>query len=162
MAFSTTSFSDDAEKMFNYSPAYPGDPEGQPNYKPFFPGDVEITPAWANSLNKAQKWKELSSASQDYSQSGTDIPTFSEGSGEAYSAGSDQTPQGFGYQYKTPFSIGGSPSFNILQGQGALGGRSGEQLLRLQQGSGNMQNQQLQNELERRGIMPRGVQLPSV
>jgi hypothetical protein len=131
------------------------DPQYQEGWRGF-------NPDFTTAVSKAKIWKELSSASQDYSQSGTDIPTFSEGSGGAYSAGSDQAPQGFGYQYKTPFSIGGSPSFNILQGQGALGGRSGEQLLRLQQGSGNMQNQQLQNELERRGIMPRGVQLPSV
>lgn len=55
-----------------------------------------------------------------------------------------------------------SPSFDINQGQGALGRRSGEQLLRLQGGSGSMQNQQLQQELERRGIIPRGVQLPPV
>jgi hypothetical protein len=55
-----------------------------------------------------------------------------------------------------------TPSFDINQGQGALGRRSGEQLLRLQGGSGSMQNQQLQQELERRGIIPRGVQLPPV
>ena len=55
-----------------------------------------------------------------------------------------------------------TPSFDINQSQGALGRRSGEQLLRLQGGSGSMQNQQLQQELERRGIIPRGVQLPPV
>ena len=55
-----------------------------------------------------------------------------------------------------------SPSFDINQSQGALGRRSGEQLLRLQGGSGSMQNQQLQQELERRGIMSRGIQLPPV
>ena len=55
-----------------------------------------------------------------------------------------------------------TPSFDINQGQGALGRRSGEQLLRLQGGRGSMQNQQLQQELERRGIIPRGIQLPPV
>jgi len=55
-----------------------------------------------------------------------------------------------------------SPSFDINQSQGALGRRSGEQLLRLQGGSGSMQNQQLQQELERRGFMSRGIQLPPV
>lgn len=84
--------------------------------------------------------------------------------------GGPQTPgetgaqQAFGeMQFPIPFgSIAGAPSFEIPKGQGALGNRSGEQLLRLQQGSGNMQNQQLQNELERRGILSRGIQLPPV
>jgi hypothetical protein len=75
--------------------------------------------------------------------------------------------QAFGTQFPTPFGgsefdVAAGPSFEIPKGQGALGGRSGEQLLRLQQGSGNMENQQLQNELQRRGIMPSGIQLPPV
>jgi len=121
-----------------------------------------FNPDFTTALNKAKMWQQLSSASQDYSQSGTDIPNFSEGSGGAYSAGSNQSPQGFDYQYQTPFNIGGAPSFDIPQGQGALGGRSGEQLLRLQQGSGSMRNQKLLEELGRRGIMPRGIELPPV
>jgi hypothetical protein len=84
------------------------------NAEPFFPGDAEITPAWANSVNKATKWQQLSSASQDYSQSGTDIPTFSEGSGGAYSAGSDQAPRGFNYQYQSPSNVAADPSFDIM------------------------------------------------
>jgi len=72
-----------------------------------------------------------------------------------------------GMQFPTPFggsdfNIAAGPSFDIPKSQGALGGRSGEQLLRLQQGSGNMENQQLQNELQRRGILPSGIQLPPV
>jgi len=117
---------------------------------------------WTDAINKAQKWKEFSSTSQDYSQSGTDIPSYSEGSGGAFAAGSDFPGQGFGYQYQSPSDIAAGPSFEIPKGQGALGNRSGEQLLRLQQGSGNMENQQLQNELQRRGMMPSGIQLPPV
>jgi hypothetical protein len=134
---------------------YKTDPQYQEGWRGF-------NPDFTTALNKAKIWKEFSSASQDYSQAGTDIPNFSEGSGGAYSAGSNQSPQGFDYQYQTPFDIGGAPSFDIPQGQGALGGRSGEQLLRLQEGSGNMRNQKLLEELGRRGIMPRGVQLPPV
>lgn len=81
--------------------------------------------------------------------------------------GQSGAQQAFGTQFPTPFGgsgfdVAAGPSFEIPKGQGALGGRSGEQLLRLQQGSGNMENQQLQNELQRRGIMPSGIQLPPV
>jgi hypothetical protein len=56
--------------------------------------------------------------------------------------------------------VAGSPSFDINRGAGALGGRSGEQLKRLYEG-GTQQNQQLNEELKRRGIMPgAGPQLP--
>ena len=56
--------------------------------------------------------------------------------------------------------IAGGPSFNIPQGQGPLGKRSGEQLQRLYQG-GTQQNQQLNDELIKRGLMPGGgPQLP--
>jgi hypothetical protein len=69
------------------------------------------------------------------------------------------------YTKGAPFSeemlISASPSFDIQKSSGALGKRPGEQLLRLQQESG-IQNQQLQQELEKRGIMPRGIQLPPV
>jgi hypothetical protein len=56
--------------------------------------------------------------------------------------------------------VAGGPSFDINRGAGALGGRSGEQLKRLYEG-GTRQNQQLNEELKRRGIMPgSGPQLP--
>jgi hypothetical protein len=55
--------------------------------------------------------------------------------------------------------VAGNPSFDIPRGQGPLGGRSGEQLKRLYEG-GTQQNQQLNQELMRRGIMPGGPQLP--
>ena len=56
--------------------------------------------------------------------------------------------------------LAGNPSFDINRGKGALGGRSGEQLKRLYEG-GTQQNQQLNEELMRRGIMPgSGPQLP--
>jgi hypothetical protein len=56
--------------------------------------------------------------------------------------------------------VAGNPSFDINKGRGALGGRSGEQLKRLYEG-GTQQNQQLNDELMRRGIMPgAGPQLP--
>lgn len=55
--------------------------------------------------------------------------------------------------------IAGNPSFDINRTPGALGGRSGEQLKRLYEG-GTQQNQQLNDELKRRGIMPGGPQLP--
>jgi hypothetical protein len=58
--------------------------------------------------------------------------------------------------------IAGGPSFDIPQGQGPLGKRSGEQLQRLYQG-GTQQNQQLNEELIKRGLMPgAGPQLPLV
>lgn len=56
--------------------------------------------------------------------------------------------------------LAGGPSFDIRRGAGALGGRSGEQLRRLYEG-GTQQNQQLNEELMKRGIMPgSGPQLP--
>ena len=53
----------------------------------------------------------------------------------------------------------GGPSFDVPRGPGALGGRSEEQIRRLQQ---NMpENQQLLEEMKRRGITPGGgPQLP--
>jgi hypothetical protein len=84
-------------------------------------------------------------------------------------------PSGFREQYGLPSASGtlpqafgmypgmmvaGVPSFEIPQGQGPLGKRSGEQLQRLYQG-GTQQNQQLNEELIRRGLMPgAGPQLP--
>lgn len=69
-----------------------------------------------------------------------------------------------GIQFPTPFGggfdIAAGPSFEIPKGQGALGRRSGEQLQRIQESG--IQNQQLQQELERRGMLPRGIQLPPV
>jgi hypothetical protein len=56
--------------------------------------------------------------------------------------------------------IGGAPSFNVNRSAGPLGNRSGEQLRRLYEG-GTRQNEQLNEELKRRGIMPgTGPQLP--
>lgn len=56
-------------------------------------------------------------------------------------------------------NIAGNPSFDIRRGPGALGGRSEEQIRRLQQ---NLpENQQLLDEMRRRGITPGGgPQLP--
>jgi hypothetical protein len=54
---------------------------------------------------------------------------------------------------------GGNVNWQINRSPGALGGRSGEQLKRLYEG-GTQQNQQLNDELMRRGIMPGGPQLP--
>lgn len=82
---------------------------------PYIPGqdNSEIMPMRNNAVNKSQKWKEFSAASQDYSQSGTDIPSFNTGSGGAFAAGSDFPGQGFGYQYQNPATIANSPSFNV-------------------------------------------------
>ena len=56
--------------------------------------------------------------------------------------------------------MAGGTSFDINRTPGALGGRSGEQLRRLYEG-GTQQNEQLNEELRRRGIMPgAGPQLP--
>lgn len=60
---------------------------------------------FSDAINKALKWKEISAASQDYSQSGTDIPSYSEGFGGAFAAGSDFPGQGFGYQYQSPSAV---------------------------------------------------------
>ena len=57
--------------------------------------------------------REYLSGREDYSQSGTDIPNFSTGSGGAFAAGSDFPGQGFGYQYQSPTTIAGSPSFDM-------------------------------------------------
>jgi hypothetical protein len=62
-----------------------------------------------SALDKAQKWRDFSAASQDYSQSGTDIPSFNEGSGGAFAVGSDFPGQGFGYQYQSPSVAQGIP-----------------------------------------------------
>lgn len=62
--------------------------------------------------------------------------------------------------FGSPSMLAGNPSFDINRTPGALGGRSGEQLQRLYEG-GTQQNQQLNDELQRRGIMPgSGPQLP--
>ena len=55
--------------------------------------------------------------------------------------------------------VAGNPSFDVNRSAGTLGGRSGEQLKRLYEG-GTQQNQQLNDELKRRGIMPGGPRLP--
>jgi hypothetical protein len=76
---------------------------------------------FSSAVNKAQKWKEFSAGSEDYSQSGTDIPSFSTGSGGAFAAGSDFPGQGFGYQYQSPSAIaqgipvGQDPRFPMSQ-----------------------------------------------
>jgi len=49
----------------------------------------------------------------------------------------------------------GSPSFDVPRGPGALGGRSEEQIRRLQQSM--PENRQLLEEMQRRGITPGGV-----
>jgi hypothetical protein len=67
-----------------------------------------------------------------------------------------QAPQAV---FGQPGMIAGAPSFDINRSPGALGGRSGEQLKRLYEG-GTQQNEQLNQELRRRGIMPGGPQLP--
>jgi hypothetical protein len=51
--------------------------------------------------------------------------------------------------------------FDINKRPGTLGGRTGEQLKGIYEG-GTQQNQQLNEELRNRGIMPRGVNLPLV
>ena len=72
---------------------------------------------------------------------------------------SGTTPQAFGMPQPGSM-IAGNPSFNINQSAGPLGQRPGEQLQRLYEG-GTQQNQQLNDELRRRGIMPgSGPQLP--
>jgi hypothetical protein len=72
---------------------------------------------------------------------------------------SSTTPQAFGMPQPGSM-IAGNPSFNINQSEGPLGQRPGEQLKRLYEG-GTQQNQQLNDELRRRGIMPgSGPQLP--
>ena len=74
---------------------------------------------------------------------------------------SGTAPQAFGMPQPGSM-IAGSPSFNINQSAGPLGQRPGEQLQRLYEG-GTQQNQQLNDELRRRGIMPgSGPQLPLV
>jgi len=56
-------------------------------------------------------------------------------------------------------SLAGNPSFDINKGSGALGGRSEEQIRRLQKSVPD--NQQLLEEMRRRGITPGGgPQLP--
>jgi len=90
---------------------------------------------------------------EEYSQSGTDIPSF--GVSRIYEGGG-----GTGIDPYFNEQIATTPSFSIPQGQGALGKRSGEQLKRIQESG--IQNEQLQQELQRRGIMPRGIQLPPV
>lgn len=63
---------------------------------------------------------------------------------------------GFGIQ---PLGVAATPSFDINRRPGSLGGRSGEQLKRIYEG-GTQQNEQLNEELRKRGIMPGGPQLP--
>ena len=121
---------------------------------PYIPGQdkSEVVPMWNNAINKSQKWQELAAASRDYSQSGTDIPDFSTGSGGAFAAGSDFPGQGFGYQYQSPAMIAGSPSFDMnkpyIPGQQDYTGipnATPEMLRRLQQ---------------RKMVNPGGQQLP--
>ena len=53
----------------------------------------------------------------------------------------------------------GGPSFDIPRGPGALGGRSEEQIRRLQKSM--PENRQLLDEMQRRGITPGGGNLPA-
>jgi hypothetical protein len=121
---------------------------------PYIPGQdkSEVVPMRNNAINKSQKWQELSAASRDYSQFGTDIPGFSTGSGGVFAAGSDFPGQGFGYQYQSPATIAGSPSFDMnkpyIPGQQDYTGipnATPEMLRRLQQ---------------RKMVNPGGQQLP--
>jgi hypothetical protein len=93
---------------------------------PYIPGrdDKGSSPLmnlFSSAVDKAQKWKEFSAGSEDYSQSGTDIPSFSTGSGGAFAAGSDFPGQGFGYQYQSPSAVaqgipvGQDPRFPMSQ-----------------------------------------------
>ena len=97
---------------------------------------------------------------EDYNQQGSNIPTLRVQDKYAQESGTPFYSQ-TSFSPNPDFNIAGSPSFDINKGAGALGRRTGEQLLRLQQESG-IQNQQLQQELERRGIMPTGISLPPV
>ena len=106
---------------------------------------------------------------QKMSQPGTPMPEWMRRNPPTptpQTPGESGAQQAFGgIQFPTPFGgsgfdIAASPSFEIPKGQGALGRRSGEQLQRIQESG--IQNQQLQQELERRGMMPRGIQLPPV
>ncbi len=56
--------------------------------------------------------------------------------------------------------LAGSPSFDINRRSGALGGRSGEQLQRLLESG--LDNNQLNNELKNRNLLPTGINLPKV
>jgi len=89
----------------------------------------------------------------DYSQAGTNIPSM---------RFQNKYGQEFGGPLFNESMISSNPSFEIRKGAGPLGSRSGEQLLRLQQGSGNMDNDQLNKALELRGLRPTGVQLPPI
>ena len=80
-----------------------------------------------------------------YSQSGTDIPDFSTETGYEQDRGGPLISQ---------------TSFDINKRGGSLGGRSGEQLLRIH--DSGIDNQQLQNELKLRQLLPTGLQLPTV
>lgn len=63
-------------------------------------------------------------------------------------------------QLELPIELAGSPSFNINKRAGALGGRSGEQLKRLLESG--LDNNQLNNELKGRNLLPTGISLPQV
>jgi len=93
-----------------------------------------------DAINRSRRWQEFSAASQDYSQAGTDIPSFNTGSGGAFAAGSDFPGQGFGYQYQNPATIAGAPSFDMnkpyipgRQDYTGIPNANREMLLRLQQ-----------------------------
>jgi hypothetical protein len=84
-------------------------------------------------------------------------PGFREQYGLPPASGS--VPQVFGLPQPGSM-VAGNPSFDINRAAGPLGQRPGEQLKRLYEG-GTQQNQQLNDELRRRGIMPgSGPQLP--
>ena len=99
----------------------------------------------------------------EYEQAGTDIPARKI---------QDEQLNAFGYPTQGTFSISNNPtfetllaggqSFDINKGPGPLGRRTGEQLLRLQEGMPGMSNEQLDLELKRRNIKPTGVQLPPI
>ena len=83
-----------------------------PNF-PWESSDIQTMIARDRAKEKARQWSELSSSRQDYSQSGTDIPSYSEGSGSTFAAGSDFPAQGFGYQYQSPSAVAAGPSFDL-------------------------------------------------
>jgi hypothetical protein len=72
-----------------------------------------LMPNWGKAKDKATLWSKSGFGSQDYFQTGTDIPTLAEGSGGAYAAGTGMEPAGFAYDYAAPQQVAGSPSFDL-------------------------------------------------
>ena len=137
--------------------------QGQMMPMPYYGGGMNIQQL-ANFTGPAQMSTDVLKANVPGAQRGdmTPMPYFGAGMGMQQIggfAGPSQMSTDVIRANIPGAQMAGTPSFDINRRSGSLGGRSGEQLKRIYEG-GTQGNEQLNEEMRRRGIMPGGPQLP--